>query len=910
MKGFPVRYGRSIRLSFLISLVLGVSSGLTAQEVSRGSVPYRIGSSTVVEGRYSARAVSPTEIVSGYQSDYKIRTPREIQIKFGFNGMDNEAPAGQNHYVLLSPVDGKFTTPVFSFGKFAPQISSSGSNSDSTYLSQDVRVTIRVDMRGVIGEIAKRGYYQTLTGQKIFRKNLSGLSVAGDAFPLSWNFGDLPNEPQFAMSDPDSDGIYEVTILIKKDQYPGRSDGPTATWHLSKDISAYSQYTSGSLLSEALYNMSLEEMVEDIRPDGAFMAGKMWPGVWTRDISYSSLLSLAIINPDAVKASLLAKVKNDRIIQDTGTGGSWPVSSDRMVWTLAAWEVYKVTGDREWLSTAYRIAANSAQADVRALPDRTTGLFRGESSFLDWREQTYPRWMDPKDIFQSENLGTNAVHYETYRILGAMANALDKSSADYEKIAGEIKTGINEHLWMNDKGYYGQYLYGRNFKALSPRSESLGEALCVLFGIADGSRGQRVIANAPETEFGMTCIYPEIPNIPPYHNDAVWPFVESYWAWASARVHNGAAVSRAIASVYRAAALFLTNKENMVASTGDFMGTQINSSRQLWSVAGDLAIVYRVLFGMNFQPDSLILTPFVPKEYGGVKKLSNFKYRNASLDMYVDGFGDGISNMTIDGRQVAGSAVPASLSGHHTVRVIMNGRISSDSRINMARDVFAPETPEVVLDGRELKWKDIDGAAAYRVFKNGKQVAELTGEKHEIPEVVGYSEYQVAAVDKAGSESFLSEPVVVDPARATIDVQAEMNSGTTENKFAGYTGKGYVVLEKADTSRLVYSVDICVSGTYSIDFRYANGSGPINTDNKCAVRSVMIDGSTAGVVVMPQRGEENWQDWGYSSAIHATLSKGRHDISIRFDKYDDNMNGSINKALLDAVRVTLISGSK
>src|SRR5690348_6039898 len=100
-------------------------------------------------------------------------------------------------------------------------------------------------------------------------------------------------------------------------------------------------------------------MQEDIRSDSTFMAGAEWNGVWTRDISYSMILSLAMLHPRICKRSLMRKVKNGVIIQDTGTGGSYPVSTDRMIWATAAREVYKVTGDRSWLKQAYSIIRKS-----------------------------------------------------------------------------------------------------------------------------------------------------------------------------------------------------------------------------------------------------------------------------------------------------------------------------------------------------------------------------------------------------------------------------------------------------------------------------------------------------------------------------------------------------------------------
>ena len=86
------------------------------------------------------------------------------------------------------------------------------------------------------------------------------------------------------------------------------------------------------------------------------MAGAKWDGVWTRDISYSILLALAAIEPQIARTSLLRKVERGRIIQDTGTGGSWPCSTDRMTWALAAWEIYLSTGDRDdWLAQSFEI---------------------------------------------------------------------------------------------------------------------------------------------------------------------------------------------------------------------------------------------------------------------------------------------------------------------------------------------------------------------------------------------------------------------------------------------------------------------------------------------------------------------------------------------------------------------------
>ena len=52
------------------------------------------------------------------------------------------------------------------------------------------------------------------------------------------------------------------------------------------------------------------------------------------------------------------------------------------------------------------------------------GLYRGETSFLDWRAQTYPQWMvdTPAHIAMSKSLSTNLSHLYTLRALEELTN--------------------------------------------------------------------------------------------------------------------------------------------------------------------------------------------------------------------------------------------------------------------------------------------------------------------------------------------------------------------------------------------------------------------------------------------------------------------------------------------------------
>ncbi|RYZ95011.1 MAG: glycogen debranching protein, partial [Sphingobacteriaceae bacterium] len=469
---------------FLLFAVVYTAGAQQINKTIYTSPNYTITASGVIQGEFKAKALSAFELLSNYRSAANTFKSPVVSFKFSINGKDNEMASGKDHQVTVVPVNGAFKTPLIKFGR---RYVDSRTVPAKTYLAPDTKFQLNLDMREVLRSFKTKGYYTTFNDNKIYKEDFKAVYVAGSSSPLIWDFDNLVNNPGLQLKDDDGDGIYTLDLILNK---PEEEKSTSSAWKLSKDITAFPQYSSGYPLMDALYNMSLEEMQNAVEPDSTFRTGKEWAGVWTRDISYSIILSMATLQPKVAEHSLMRKVKNNRVIQDTGTGGSYPVSSDRMMWAVAAWEVYKVTGDKNWLKKVYAIIKNSADDDAKTVYDNETGLVKGESSFLDWREQTYPKWMQPADIYESECLGTSVVHYQTNVVLNEMAVLLnDKQAADkYAAIASRIKQGINKHLWMPEKGYYGQYLYGRKYKILSPKSEALGEALAILFDIADDGK--------------------------------------------------------------------------------------------------------------------------------------------------------------------------------------------------------------------------------------------------------------------------------------------------------------------------------------------------------------------------------------------------------------------------------------
>ncbi|MBX0291515.1 glycogen debranching protein [Hymenobacter sp. HSC-4F20] len=865
---------------------------------------YTVYPDSVVQGSCIAQAVSSTELTSTYCSPPNAFLSPRISFKFSINGQDNEMPIGQDHVLVALPLPGGQTleTPVIVFGQ---QFLDETPIPADTYLEPNTRLKIRLDLRPLLASFREQGYYQLYTGQKLYQHDFQRVFVAGSTAPLSWDFASLSQTPELELKDPDGNGIYETTLTLHA---PTATPAATRTWKHSLDVSHFPQYSSDYPLLDALYNLSLEEAKRAVEPDGTFRTGQEWAGVWTRDISYSILLAQAALQPEVAKTSLLRKVTPEgRIVQDTGTGGAYPCSTDRMIWAVAAWEVYQATGDEAWLRQVYPIGKKSIEDDVQNAYDPATGLVRGESSFLDWREQTYPAWMQPADIYQSQALGTNAVHYQANAIVAEMAALLgDTATAEqYRQQAQAIRTAINEHLWLPEQGAYGQFRYGRIYPVLSPRSEALGDALSVLFGVAPSSRATSIIARSPLMEYGVPCIYPQISGIPPYHNNAVWPFVQSFWGLAAAQVGNETAFLASIAAVARPAALFLTNKENFVASNGDFSGTQINSSNMLWSLSGTVGLVYKGLFGMRFEPTRLVFAPFVPQALRGTHRLTNFSYRGAVLDIELTGFGNQIDSITLDGQPLPEAYIPATLAGQHQLYItLVNHSPEPAYHVNQVAHHVSPPTPAPQYTAGYLSWPAVPWAATYHILRNGQVTARTTDTSFPILTPTAYTEFQIIAVDSAGFESFASEPLAVEPAPFQMSIELAATLPDLASCYPGSDGKASVEISTTINRTLTIPVTVPHDGVYALDFYYANGNGPISTSNKCAFRTLRLGQQQLGTVVLPQRGEQAWADWGYSNPVVARLPSGHLLLTLSLEEANQNMHGEVNHALLHHLRLT------
>ncbi|AKU97519.1 Six-hairpin glycosidase-like protein [Labilithrix luteola] len=745
-----------------------------------------------------------------------------------------------------------------------------------------------------------------------------------------------------------------------------RDDVPTSPRTVAETADRPSVHT-GSDLFDALYQLALDEAKENsvasiqdgafrsgaplaCSPDGCFETGRKWTYVWTRDTSYAMNLGLAWVDAPRAASSLDFKLSprrdgtNLQIVQDTGTGGSYPVSSDRVVWALGAREVLRhLSGDAR---TAFRDRAwsaikNTITHDRAVVFDPSDGLYRGEQSFLDWREQTYPGWSNPNTvtIAESKSLSTNVTHLIILETGVALATEVGDtaSAAELQSRADALRTAIASKFWLEDERQLSTFLPTTLDTAPARRFDLLGTSLAVLENVLPSDEARAAIANYPTLPKGPPVIFPQQQNTPIYHNRAIWPFVTAYWIKAARKVGNGAAFENGVASLLRGAALNLSNMENLEVVTGQpwvddgpNSGPQVNSQRQLWSVGGFIGTVHGALFGVEATDKGLRVAPFVTH---GLRSslfpnatsiaLNNLPFRGKRVSVVVrlptDSGSAGaysITKVSLNGVAVQGEIDEASLASRNLVEVELGAPSSAAQSVKTIADVsdyrvlFGPKTPSItglsVTGSKVTLGIDVAGetGVSIDVYRDGVRIAkDLSGgtTSFQDPDSNGESTpghcYAIDTRFISSGTSSQHSPAACfwgtgTPRISTLGVNDFTVSGG--NKTTAY-GRTFYEAWGDPGHQLAATFTATRSGAHLVQATYGNGSGAINTGITCAVKHVTIEELPGGGVVgegymiMPQRGD--WASWGDSSFVRADLVAGKS-YRIRLSHDDRAVNMS------------------
>jgi hypothetical protein len=578
-------------------------------------------------------------------------------------------------------------------------------------------------------------------------------------------------------------------------------------------------------------------------PCTCFETGAKWPYVWTRDLAYSVDLGLWRYDPVRARNGLKFKLSDVRdpslpqglyVMQDTGSGGSWPISSDRVVWFLGA---QHLLDDKPFADKVYRALNDTLAQDREYVFDPNLGLYRGETSFLDWRQQTYPAWTASNVMFiaQSFALSTNVLHYQALRLGERLAREhADAARAKlYQEQAAALKNAIGARFWRADRGLYMSYLGGNG----EPYDtyDLLGTALAITSGVAEGESARIALANYPTWPAGSPVIWPERSDQPIYHNRAIWPFVSAYALRAAREVNDPARIEHELRSIMRGAAMAGSNMENyelLTQSThvdeGKLSGPVVDSPRQLWSVAAYLDMVSEGVFGLTEQGR---IEPKLP----------------VSLLPMLFGKRDSISLSTPERvitlrlpRRLQGNLLVAGSSRQHGAETVVTLKAIDQPSLPMRTDapLYAPISPDAPAISQDDKgWRvEVDGKRV--LYADGQRVGSIDGSTY-IAQGAKPPCVSVTRADEHALES-LHSPTVCGGEPVAID----------DNWPRSWTAPA--------------------GGRYRVWLRYENNHGSIETGVTAAVKMLAVrcgDEPPQRVpIVMPHSVGEQSSTYGLVSA--------------------------------------------
>ncbi|MGG7606563.1 MGH1-like glycoside hydrolase domain-containing protein [Massilia sp. BKSP1R2A-1] len=740
-----------------------------------------------------------------------------------------------------------------------------------------------------------------------------------------------------------------------------RDPGPQ---HISyREEAGLPRIRTGNLAFDALFALAGAEMrldsVSQIRdgnynggapiPCECFATGEKWHYVWTRDLSYAADLGLAMLDPQRVRNSLDFKLSGWRkgvdipaqaagtedglqIVQDTGSGGSWPVSTDRVTWAFAAEEALRTLSPSErapFARRALQALSNTIENDRIAAFDPESGLYTGEQSFLDWRDQSYAAWVPNQlaAMSTSKSLSTNVAHYQALRLAARLAREQGQAARAqrYEDWAASLKRAINARLWLKDAGMYSSMTAGHLDGAPLHKFDWLGLALAITTGVADDEQARAILARYPHGPMGAPVIWPQQPGMPVYHNRAIWPFVTGYGLKAAALVGNVAVADAAYATLMRGAALNLSNMENLEWLSGQpllldeanpsLIGPVINSRRQLWSVGAYLGMVINGVFGVSALDDGIALRPFVTarlrrEQFAGANEIAlqdlrlHGKQIGVRLRLPAVSQDEGyyaVQQIRLNGKPAGHTIRLAQLRERNDIEIVLGKLLPGQQAIRRVQDspyapggaTFGPREPAIVSltrdkDGAVLKFAPEQGLV-YSVYRDGKLAADdlQSGEWRDRNGSASAC-YVLAARDRAsGNRSHHSIPQCVD---AGIEIGADdpriASNIAASAPDAQFSMPRIVGWGQPGDRFAVERIEVAAPGRYQVQVRYHNAANLVNLGISNGMKWLMVKDAAGrtvaqGVVQMPHAPTAKSNTPAvYSTPLAANLKTGRYRIEM------------------------------
>ena len=431
------------------------------------------------------------------------------------------------------------------------------------------------------------------------------------------------------------------------------------------------------------YHIAVSDLYGNIKPFKGGLLEKETPVIiagmgyctpWTRDAAINTVNAGALLFPDVSKNTLLSVLKKDdgAVMID---GEYW----DSIIWVWGAWHEYLLTGDREFLKTAYEAAENTLKFFENTEFDEALNLFRGPACYGDGIAAYPDIYATPgesaiiafaeecKDLCAKKGVGipmftlsTNCLYYKAYETADKMAAELGQNEKYAEK-AEKMKKAINTHFWSEENEKY-RYIVD-DFGGCDS-DEGMGNAFVLLFGIADDDKTQKVLKNQHITDYGIPCVYPSFSRYKGgygRHSGTVWPHIQAFWADAAAIGGRYDLFDKEFNMLTDCSVRDGYFSEIYHPDTGERYGglqefkKQGNimwesEKKQTWSATGYLHMMFSDIIGMKFENGGIRFCPYIPNGLDSIES-GGLSVMGCNISIKINGNGSKIKKFTVNGEQ-------------------------------------------------------------------------------------------------------------------------------------------------------------------------------------------------------------------------------------------------------------------
>lgn len=443
----------------------------------------------------------------------------------------------------------------------------------------------------------------------------------------------------------------------------------------------------------------------------------------TRQLGYAVYLALAQTDPQLSKTLLKQRLTTDGYIKTHLTADTlipWPIAIGHIpLWVISAQQIYLVDGDKKWLKQIIDVANRETDRLDKISFDPDIQLYKGLSTeTYPQAKQTHPAWMNQTDMAAVYSLETNASIVAMLTIIDNCQKSLGRPQRYQNKIKA-LKTAINDHLWMPQRGYHAIWAYGTPYPVAQPNSDPIGQYWANTTGIATPEMAASATSNLPVTSTGCYRTYP-IPTGEANQSDNF--IAKAIWAINANRAKNPTQLI-----------------DNLTSLLADVINQPQSTPILNASVAGAF---WQGLIGIQFTPEHKIdCTPCIPQIMG-----SHVDIPLSKTTISITGFGT----------KTASKQLQSAHTDTFTVKMANN---ISPHEVTYSPPVGMPNIPKIEWSSdndNRCKIANFEQGNTYTLFVNGQLEDEIQTPTYSIP--THADEYLQITLQQIASQQYVSFP--------------------------------------------------------------------------------------------------------------------------------------------------------